>query len=717
MSIVSLLALSAATAHAAEEESEKKMRARPTERPITVDGRLDEPEWALAEPATDFLQSEPHEGKLATDRTEVRVLFDKDNLYFGVYCYQATDKIVVTELKRDFTSDQSDSLGIVLDPLHDHRNGFVFFVNPGSAMEDVQTGGDGREMNRNWDAVWHASAKVVEDGWTVEVAIPFKSLGFTSKTDRVIGINFKRKVRHKNESSYWNLVPRRFRLNRVSLAGVLLGLQEVRTGHNFRVKPFVTSSLAQRRDEVGSRESFDVESGVDLKYKVNQGLTLDLTYNTDFSQVEVDTQQINLTRFGLFFPEKRDFFLENASFFDFGDVPSERNPRSRSEDTQLFYSRRIGLSAAGGPLPLLGGVRLSGRAGPFALGMLNIQQEESGAFSSNNFTVTRVRRNVFRQSDIGAIFVNRQGGGSHDYSRAYGVDANLLFSQRFTIHSFLAGTQSPGIEGRNLQTKVSSKWDNGFWYMQTLFADIGENFRPEVGFVPRAGVRNYQFNIGFKPRTRGNGYIREFHPHTNTKYFTDRDNRVLTKEGHHGFEVFFRDGGKVEVAFNPHFERLRAPFRIAPRVTIPIGDYYFNDYYLEYNSDRSRLLSGAARMTLGSFYDGDRTSAVFSATLSVKPHLLADVSYERNTVDVKAGKFQADLYGWRFRYSFNPRMFVDAFVQYNTSTGKVLTNVRFNLEHRPLSHISVVWTEDRGVRLDEDLARALIVKYTHLLQF
>ncbi|MBI3941230.1 MAG: hypothetical protein HY315_10380, partial [Acidobacteria bacterium] len=454
----------------------------------------------------------------------------------------------------------------------------------------------------------------------------------------------------------------------------------------------------------------------DFKKRVTQGLTLDLTYNTDFSHVEVDTQQINLTRFNLFFPEKRDFFLENTGLFDFGDILDTPGIRT-VQDTQLFYSRRIGLSSAGAPLPLFGGVRLSGRTGAYSIGLLDIQQEKAEGSPSNNFTVLRVRRNFLGQSDVGAIFINRQGGKNGDFNRTYGIDANLYISQKLMINSYLAATESPGKPGNDLISKLSSKWDNGFWYTEMFFADIGENFNPEVGFVPRTGVRHYQFDAGLRPRPQGRGRIREIHPQLSLKYFTDRHNATLTKISQPGIELRFNDGSRFELSYRPQFERLQVPFEIRKDVIIDAGDYFFRDYNLEYSSDNTRLFSTSTRLTLGDFYDGRRTSTSFSGVLLVKPRLSTQISYQHNRVDVKGGRFRADLYGIRFNYSFNPRMFVDAFIQYNTSTNKTLTNLRFNLEHRPLSNITVVLTEDRLVKSGQDISRALIVKYTHMLQF
>jgi hypothetical protein len=697
---------------------EKTLTAHRIIEPIRMDGELAESEWDLAQPVSDFVQADPEEGSPPSERTSVRVLFDDDNLYFGIYCYDSNpDGIIVNDLKRDFDTFEGDVFGISLDPFHDHRNAFSFFTNAAAAKQDSQGFQDGRVIDTQWDGIWHSAAQRRSDGWSAEVIIPFKTLGFRTRAEATLGVNFKRRIRRKNENIYWSLVPRRFNILHVSLAGVVHGLEEVSGGHNLRVKPFMTTRLDQQRASSASTRDLDAELGLDVKYRLTPGVTLDLTYNTDFSQVEVDAEQINLTRFSLFFPEKREFFLENAGMFRLGDVGTERGA-SRSEDTQLFYSRRIGLSDTGQPLPLLGGARLSGRAGRFVLGFLNIQQEASGATPSNNFTVARLSRDFLTNSDFGAIFVNRQGGTSGDYNRAYGLDLNLQLLQKFSVNTFMAATDTPGLEGENLHTKISTKWDNGLWSTQLLVADIGENFRPEVGTVQRTDVRNYQFNFNWYLRPGGNNYFRELMPNMNVKYYEDHDFGLVSRDTQ--FEpvyIVFRDGATASFSINPQFDRLVEPFRIRPGIFVPVGDYTFNEYRLAYSSDRSQLFSGSIRYVWGPFYDGDKRTASATARLLVKPHLSASLSYSHNQVDVKAGGFRADLYSLRVGYSFNPVAFADAFIQYNTDTGKIVTNLRFNLIHRPLSDISVVFTEDRAAGTSPDAVRALIFKYTHLVQF
>jgi len=328
-----------------------------------------------------------------------------------------------------------------------------------------------------------------------------------------------------------------------------------------------------------------------------------------------------------------------------------------------------------------------------------------------------VSYDLLDNSDVGTIFVNRDGGNPGDYNRTYGVDLNLEFLQKLRINSFVAGTQTPDLEGNNWETKISGQWDDGFLQVRGFFADIGENFNPEVGFVPRHGVRIYQYNLGLRPRPAGDGFIREIHPHANTKYYTDRDNLTLTKDSHFGLQFFFRDRSNFEVSVDPQFERLREPFRLREEVIIPQGDYGYNEIKVNYSSDQSQLFSGSMNLTTGGFFDGDKTSIDIGGNLLLKPNFFARFSYGYNKVDLKEGSFRADLYGLSLHYSVNPRVFTDVFVQYNQDINKVLTNVRFNWIHHPLSHLSLVFTEERFTGFSTDVSRAFIVKYTHLMQF
>ncbi|MBI4484067.1 MAG: carbohydrate binding family 9 domain-containing protein [Acidobacteria bacterium] len=685
--------------------------------PITLDGDLSEAAWKDAPLADDFVQAEPYEREPATENTRVRVVYDDHSLYIGVYCYdQDPQKIMVNSLKEDFGPADTDSFEVVLDTFKDGRNGYLFVINPQGAKRDAQITNEGRTVNADWDTVWDVRAQRNGEGWMAEIVIPFKSLSFDeNRKEQMWGINFSRRIRRKNEQDFWAPVPRRYDISRVSLAGELRGLEGVRRGRNLKVKPFVLADVSRLARSPSPRVNFD--GGLDAKYSITPSLTLDLTSHTDFSQVEVDEQQINLTRFPLFFPEKREFFLENAGIFQFGDIPLERGP-DRSRETQLFFSRRIGLSEEGEPIPILGGARLSGHVGKFSLGLLNMQTKRGGDhFPGNNFTVLRLKRDLFANSDVGAVWIHRGASGGKDFHRTAGADANFRFWQNLTVNAFLAQTQADGVSDADRAHKVSAQWRDNFLRFQLIYADIQENFKPEVGFVQRTGVRSIRHRFELHPRPPKNPVLREFHPHLLITYFMDQSNRTLTKEVHIHGEILFHNGGRLELQYNPQFERLDHPFRIRPHLLLPVGDYRFRPWTLEADTDKSKKLFGTLEFRKGEFYSGKLTTVLTAGTFRPNDRFSLEGRYTLNEARLLQGSFTTRLLSLRINYSFSTRMFLNGLFQYNSDRRQVSSNIRFNFIHRPLSDLFMVYNEQRDVSGAGRTDKALIVKYTHLLAF
>ncbi|MBI4464992.1 MAG: hypothetical protein HY647_09835, partial [Acidobacteria bacterium] len=567
---------------------------------------------------------------------------------------------------------------------------------------------------------------------------PFKSLSFDeNRAEQIWGINFSRRIRRKNEVVFWSPIPRRYEnfrlsqaaISRLSLAGQLRGLEEVRRGRNLKVKPFVVGDLSKfaAQDHVISK----FKPGIDTKYNVTPSLTLDLTMNTDFSQVEVDEQQVNLTRFPLFFPEKREFFLENEGIFQFGDIPLERGP-DRSKETQLFFSRRIGLSAEGEPIPIWGGMRLSGQIGKFSLGLLDMQTKSHNGKPGNNFAVVRLKRNILANSDIGAILINRQASQGKDFNRALGADANFRFGENFTVNGYLAKTKADGISDRDLAKKVTVQWRDNLTRFQVVYTDLQENFNPEVGFTQRTGVRYFRSRNELHLRPLKNHFIREFHPHFLITYHMDETNRTLTKDSHYALEILFQNGGRLDFDYDPQFDRLNRPFRLRrqplrPEITIPAGDYHFAFWSLKLESDASKKLVGNFALDKGSYYSGERTTLKLFGTFrptyrfSVEPtYSMNKVSLENVTVDGVSGQsasFTTHLLSSRISYYFSTRMSLIAFLQYNSDRKQVTSNIRFNFIHRPLSDLFLVYNEQRDVSGAGQTDRGFALKYTHMISF
>ncbi|MEE2822999.1 MAG: DUF5916 domain-containing protein [Acidobacteriota bacterium] len=677
--------------------------------PITLDGVLDELVWNQVEPATDFIQREPFEGQPATEKTEIRVLYDTEALYFGASVYDSEpDKLIINSLKQDYPITQSDGISFYLDTFNDDRNLYAFFINPAGAKHETQVEDEGKNQSLAWEDVWEVKTRITAAGWYAEVKIPFKSLRFSKAKIQTWGINFQRRIRRRNEQAFWGPMPRRFISFNMSFAGDLKGLKNIKPGRNFKVKPFVTSEFRGL-----SGDDFDIQGdvGLDIKYGLSPDLTLDGTLNTDFSQVEVDEQQINLTRFSLFFPEKRDFFLENAGIFSFGPTAQ----RDVSQDLILFFSRRIGLSTNGQPLPILGGARLTGRQGKYRLGLFNMQTRESNSDPSNNFTVLRIKRNILNNSDLGGMFINRDSSQPGDYNRTFGIDLNFRFWEDLSVTSFLAATRTPDLKKNDMAGRVWVEWKTNLWEARTGYLSIGENFNPEVGFVPRRNIQKSDTSIGWRPRPESISWIREFFPSVQFQYITDQEGDLVTRETGLTFKTNFNNGGSFEVGRTLSFERLDVPFRIYRDLKIAAGDYHFNHWSMQLSSNPSANISGRLRYGTGDFWNGTRKGMLLS--LALKPHYKFSVSSQLQWthLKLKGGDFTTRLFSTRIEYAFSTKRFLSALIQYNSDLDQISTNLRFNLIHRPLSDIFVVYTEQRDVSKTGALNKSLMFKYTHML--
>jgi hypothetical protein len=692
-------------------QDDRTITALYVEVPILIDGNLDEAVWSLAQPGGDFIQNEPRTGEPATEQTEVRLLYDDENLYIGVYCFDSAGRegITVTEVKRDYRPFDNDHFSFVLDTFDDNRNAFLFGTNPQGAQREGQVEGDGNSTNFDWDAIWYVKTRITEQGWQAEFAIPFKTLRFKSLETQRWGVNFLRVIRRKNEQTYWSPIPRPYRLPRVSLAGELEGLSGVRQGRNLYIKPYLSAPITRREDD---DIDFIPDVGFDIKYRVTPGLTLDLTANTDFSQVEADTQQINLTRFSLFFPEKREFFLENADLFSFGTSGSGFRAQ---RDLIPFFSRRIGLSR-GRVVPILGGARLSGKAGPYRLGMISMQADEFEETPSTNFSVVRVSREVLSRSDIGAIFVNKHTNDGYNNS-TFGVDANLTFFQYLDVSSYLAKTDTSGVSGEDKAGDLSVEWNDRFLNLRAEHLSIQENFNPEVGYVPRTGIRKSTGEMTVRPRPgEAIPWIREFRPSASVHYITDQENTLESRRADQNISVGFEDSSNVWFTRRSHFERLDEPFAIRDGQFIPVGDYHYVEYLGSASSNRSRMFSGGIMLSRGGFFDGTKNSYQLDFAFRPSYHFAAEVDWRRENLDIPSGDFKTNLVTTRMNYSFTPKIFLDALVQYNSTVEEISSNIRFNFIYQPLSDLFVVYNERRSTT-GEVLDRAVILKLTYIFGF
>jgi hypothetical protein len=691
---------------------------RITER-ISLDGRLEEPAWSLAIPAKDFWQRVPVNGVPATEQSEVRFLYDDDNLYVG---YSALDsdpsRMGTSELKEDFNFVTNEAIAVTIDSLHDGRSGFAFITNPSGAKRDTQISNDSTN-NADWDGVWDVKVSVNESGWVAEYVIPFKTLRFSNSPTQEWGVNMTRRLVRLNEESNWSPHPIRYAV-RVSLAGTLQGIENIRQGLNFKVKPFVTGGVTQVRTPAGMQtlQSLtrlkDYDTGVDTKYSLTSQLTLDTTWRTDFAQVEVDQQQVNLTRFNLFFPEKRDFFLENSGTFGFGP----------GGNLVPFFSRRIGLSAQGTPIPIQGGARVSGKVSAYDVGFLAMKTDSLGEAGtvgyapSNNYLVGRVKRNLLSNSWVGALVTSRDSSTAGDYNRVYGADAHFQFFQRLEFDSYLLQSGTPGRSGASQARRFQSAWRDDEFGFGGEYNLVQSDFNPEVGFVRRGDSEHYSGDASWRPQFRNSRTLQNLSFTMNLDYYGGAGSgKVETRTQDASFGISFKNGRSLTFTAARTFDRLLTPFRIRPTISIPAGDYEYTGYSARFGTNQSLRLSGNGSFEWGGFWNGRHESFSGGVTLKPNKHLTADVTYNRNHVRLPIDSFTTNLLGARILYGFTPRAFLNAFIQYNADTNQVSSNIRFNLTHRPLSDIYLVYNDRRDTSNGDLLERAFIVKVTNLFSF
>jgi hypothetical protein len=688
---------------------------------IEIDGVLDEAAWAAAPVIDRFIQQKPDPGLPATERTEVRILYDDEHLYIGAEMYDSDpSSLVIPTLQRDPNTRDGDAFGFTLDTFLDGQNSFAYFVNPGGAVRDSQTSDDGRISNAAWESAHDLRTRIHERGWTLEMAIPWSTLRFDGSRDaQVWGLNLLRRIRSRNEDATWAPMDRRWQLYVMSRAGTLTGLDGIRPGRNLSIKPFVVGSRPS--GSLQAEADPELDAGGDVKLGITPGLTLDLTANTDFSQVEVDQQQVNLTRFSLFFPEKREFFLENAGVFQFGDQGqySQRNGAT-NRDFTLFHSRRIGLTPGGAPLPILGGGRVSGTAGPVTVGVLNMQTRAEDAFAAENFSVARIRGEPLPGLTTGGIFVNRTAtSGSPEGNRSWGVDLSLeALGNYFLVQSYLAGTSGTAADGSPLESgmagRVSAAWRDPFWEIETLYRQFDDDFAPGVGFVRRKGIRHGYGTVGIQPRVAW-GPVQQLNPYVEAHYFANLDGVLETRELRAGLDTDFTDGATASVTVTDRFERVPAAFSVRGATVAP-GSYGFSEARASYTASRARPLSGQISVGGGGYFGGDIRSVGASVLGRLGYRALLDLSVEHNRIDLPGqAPVTADIYGAKLDVFFSPRFLTSAFVQYNEATDEVITNARLNWIHAPLSDLYLVLTERR--RGGDVLERLLSLKVTKLISF
>ena len=712
---------------------------------IRLDGLLDEPVYQTVSAVTGFIQLMPDEGAPATEKTEAWIMFDATNIYVAgrVWDSAPPSEWVANEMRRDTSQlRDNDSFWVVFDTFYDRRNGVAFYTNPLGGVGDFAITNEGNP-NVDWNPVWGVRTGRFEHGWTVEMEIPFKSLRYRPGPAQVWGVQLRRNIRRKNEMAFLTPVPiaaGRAGIFRVSDAATLVGLEVPGGGNNLEIKPYGIAGLTT---DLGAspprRNAGDGNAGLDIKYGITQNLTADLTYNTDFAQVEVDEQQVNLTRFSLFFPEKREFFLEGSGIFNFarGGTGSGRSALRREgggsggafgagNAPTLFHSRRIGLEG-GTVVPIVGGGRVTGKMGAFDIGALNIQTDDeviSGG-EPTNFTVVRVKRDILRRSSIGALFTNRSvsvvGDGSN---QVYGADATFSFYDNVNLLAYVARTQTPGLDAEDMSYQGQFTYAGDRYGFQADHLVVEDNFVPEVGFLRRDNFRRSYATGRFSPRPRSIEAIRQFRLEGSLDYIlTANTGQVETRQTQLGFSTEFENSDRLGVSVTDNYELLVEPFEPGPGVTLPVGGYGFRDVEATYSPGAQRRLTGTFTVRVGEYFNGDIRSVGFSrGRLELTPQLSIEPTLSVNWIDTPQGSFRTDLIVSRVTYTFTPRMFFSGLIQYNSSTDTVSTNLRLRWEYSPGSELFVVYTEDRNTdplrpdRFSQLRNRGLVVKVNRLFR-
>ena len=701
--------------------------------PLRVDGALDERVYQDVPAVSDFIQTEPVEGALATEKSEAWVLFDDEHVYISFRCWAANPEaeLVANDMRRDSHGVFSgEFVDLVFDTFYDGRNSVNFTVNPiGGRMDGQIT--DERDYFGDWNPIWDLRTGRFDGGWTFEAAIPFKSLRYKPGRTQVWGINLSRHVKNaeKNESSYLVPIPAGLSIMQTSLAATLVGLEVPEAGPVLDIKPFAIADMTTNRSvtrELSNELGGDV--GIDVKYGITHNLVADLTVNTDFAQVEADEEQVNLTRFSLFFPEKREFFLENQGLFAFGGTSAGAfgfNSTLAGDDNTpvLFYSRRIGLQD-GQEVPIIAGGRLTGRVGKFSVGVLNVQADSgpvSGA-QATNFSVVRVKRDILRRSTIGAILTGRsvstQGTGSN---QAYGLDGTFAFYDNLNINTYWAQTETPESGGDEHSYRAQLDYNGDRYGVQAERLVVGHDFNPEVGFLRRDDFERSLGALRFSPRLHSVASVRQLFWEGRFDYITSRAGVLETREAQGRFAIRFENSDEFDVTYTRTYEFLDEPFQIAPAVTIPVGGYSFQDVRTSFTLGTQRKLAGTVAAQHGSFFSGNKTSLeLISGRLELTPQLSVEPGASFNWVDLPEGDFTTELATARTTYTMTPWMFVSTLLQYNASNNSLGVNVRFRWEYQPGSELFVVYNEQRNTltpRSPELENRAFIIKVNRLFRF
>ena len=642
---------------------------------INLDGKLSELAWSSASSVSNFTQREQNEGAPPTEKTRVSVIYNTNEIYFGIWCFDSEPKkISAQQMSRDFDWGSDDDFEIMVSPFNDNRNGYLFVINPNGAMADVWLGEEGNDFNFDWNGIWDARVTRDNNGWYAEVKIPFSTLKFKGESKQVWGLNFERNIRRKKEQILWQGWSRIYGVEKISQSGKLTGLENIKQKERVEIIPFLTAGIqagstgSEKRAEIGGEVNFDI----------TPTLKLNLTANTDFAQVESDRREVNLSRFSLFYPEKRQFFLEGKSYFDM-----------QVSKATLFYSRRIGIDS-GKEIPVLGGVRLFGKLNRTSIGMLSLQTAASGDIHSANSSVFRIKQDIFEQSGIG--FITTQKFSKDGYNGLYGTDFTYSTSKFGGDKNLMLGFSGAiSIDKKNNNQIYKNKngtyhffvyYPNDIWELFAGINTIQENFNPGLGFINRSNYKRVYGELGYNPRYKKMpGYIRNFAftPFAFEYYLNDKTNVTETFQYNWSpLGVNFKNGDSFQFVVSHMLDNPAESFDLIESVTIPAGRYWDNGFAMEYSTFEGRRVSGEIEFSTGKFYTGYMTGFEMELNLNLNKHLNVGLDLRQNFLAIPQGRFNVSEVGGRIDFALNTRLNTSLFAQWNSEDGEMLLNYRIN---------------------------------------
>lgn len=700
IAVASLLCIGAVGAAAQELPQSYSLDIHRLSRAPVIDGKLDEAVWQEGNLLDGFVQFDPHRGQPVSEKTEARVGYDAHNLYFGIRCHDSEPaKILGSGMRPDSDLSQDDSISIILDTFHDRRNGFLFQVNPLGARTDALLRNEGEEVNVDWDGLWEAATVRDAQGWVVEIAIPFKTLRFSRADSQTWGFNISRYITRRQETAFWKQIARQpgfTPLHRISEFGEIRGMTDIAAGGRFQLKPY---SLLREEPPGRTYRDGTVDIGGDLKMHLTSGLVMDLTVNTDFAEVEADQQQINLERFKLFYPEQRQFFLEGANLFYFGDRPE---PLDVPEKFRFFFSRQIGLAEDGQvAVPVLGGAKLAGRVGGTSIGFLNLSTDRASYFDARgvpveepetNFTVLRLKQQIFGGSTVGLIGLNKDPQGS-DSNRGLGFDWDLTFGKGWRSAGYVARTDTPGLEGRDSAFSADLVWRSPKLRLRHRYTDIGDNFNPEMGFLTRSGIVKQHFNaLSTLVLDKAPFRIYRIIPLLDVNHITDQRGNLETQLTTYELSLAGRSQAGVAFLYYDDLENLAAPLPIAKNVTIPAGRYRFRSLFTGISSGYSKRAGFTFWYHQGGYYGGDRLRTMLALLIRPRDGLIIEPRIDRVKVDAPWGHFVDQIGQTAVDYSLTPNLSTRVTLQWREGDN-FRANFLIDWTYRPGSDLFLVYND------------------------